>query len=123
MRSTVCPTLPVFASLVVAAALLAGCAPGARETATSGARIYADLCSACHGDRGQGAVGPALAGNDHLADTNDVVTRLLEGVGGMANFSALSDEQLAAVATHIRTSWGNRFGAVDAATVARLRTR
>ena len=119
MRSTI----PTLASLAAAAALLAGCAPGAHETATSGAQIYSDLCSACHGDRGQGGVGPALAGNGHLADADYVVTRLLDGAGAMANFSALSDEQLAAVATHISTSWGNDFGSVDAATVARLRNR
>jgi mono/diheme cytochrome c family protein len=33
----------------------------------------------------------------------------------------LSDAQIAAVATFLRTSWGNRASAVSAATVAELR--
>ena len=33
----------------------------------------------------------------------------------------LSNEQIAAVATYIRTSWGNKFGPVSAGDVAKAR--
>lgn len=50
--------------LAVTTALLAtACGPGgpSHESLRAGRSVYADNCSACHGDRGQGGVGPALS--------------------------------------------------------------
>lgn len=41
--------------------VLAGCADGGQsDVFKEGRSIYGDVCSVCHGDRGQGLVGPAL---------------------------------------------------------------
>jgi glucose/arabinose dehydrogenase/mono/diheme cytochrome c family protein len=78
-----------------------------------GQQVYAQVCAACHGANGEGGVGPALAGNQNLRDANHVADMILHGGNGMPAFGGqLSDEQVAAVATHERTSWGNDFGAV-----------
>lgn len=50
--------------LAVSVSLLAAaCGPGgsSHESLRTGRSVYADNCSACHGDRGQGGVGPALS--------------------------------------------------------------
>jgi mono/diheme cytochrome c family protein len=39
----------------------------------------------------------------------------------MPSFAALSDENIANVATYIRNAWSNRAGAVSAKEVAKLR--
>lgn len=75
-----------------------------------GEQVYAENCSGCHGGRGQGRVGPALAGNDALADREFVVERVSEGGGIMPPFAgSLSAAQIAAVVDHVRASWGNGF--------------
>ncbi|MFZ9584952.1 MAG: c-type cytochrome [Pseudohongiellaceae bacterium] len=37
----------------------------AASPAELGAKTYTAVCQACHGDKGQGVVGPALTGRDH----------------------------------------------------------
>jgi mono/diheme cytochrome c family protein len=79
-------------------------------------------CAGCHGNEGQGVVGPPLAGNQRLQDTEYVINQILHGGGGMPSFKIqLSDEQIAVVATYERTSWGNSFGEVTAEQVAQQR--
>jgi len=71
-----------------------------------------------------GSVFPALAGNKALADEKYVVDVILNGKPGtsMPAFgSRLSDDQIAALASYIRNSWGNDFGRVEAGDVAALR--
>src|SRR5229473_3457063 len=36
--------------------------PEGSGTATAGRQVYAAKCSSCHGDKGEGGIGPALAG-------------------------------------------------------------
>lgn len=89
---------------------------------TLGARVYAERCSGCHGDDGRGPRGPSLARNRRVADTSYLIDRILTGGRGMPAWSAvLDDVEIAAVATHVRTTWGNDHGPVDDATVARER--
>ncbi len=89
---------------------------------TQGRELYIMNCSACHGSNGQGGVGPAHAGNQNLADTQHVLTIIHEGSGFMPQFAGtLKDAQIAAVATYIRNSWGNEFGAITEAESAALR--
>lgn len=78
--------------------------------AAEGERVYAQNCAACHGDTGQGRVGPALAGNDDLANRSSVIERVTDGSGIMPPFeSSLSPAQIEAVVLHVRSSWGNDF--------------
>jgi mono/diheme cytochrome c family protein len=82
-----------------------------RET---GERIYDNNCSGCHGREGEGRIAVALAGNETLADTAHVVRFVLEGGNGMPGFgSRFSDEEIAKVASFIRSSWGNDFGQIS----------
>lgn len=83
------------------------------ELQAEGKDVFAAQCAACHGERGGGGQGPALAGNDALDDRAYVVRQIKNGSRFMPPFgSVLSSRELAAVATFIRTSWGNEFGPV-----------
>ena len=102
-----------------------------------GAKLYDQHCAACHGDQGQGAsrIYPALAGN--RAVTHPVANNLVKVVAhggfapatsgnprpfGMPPFAqVLKDEEIAAVVTYIRQSWGNRAAPVDAVAVIQAR--
>ena len=105
----------------------AAAAPTAQPAAAvDGASLYAAHCASCHGARGEGmgAVFPALAGNEALGDAGYVIRTVLAGKPGtaMPAFGGrFSDEEVAVVVSYVRTSWGNGYGAVDAAQVAALR--
>src|SRR5699024_572276 len=89
---------------------------------TSGAELYRRHCAACHGSEGAGGLGPALAGNDALADASFVVGRIVHGGGAMPSFAGrLDDEAIARVASHVRGAWGNDYGEVAPAEVAAIR--
>jgi mono/diheme cytochrome c family protein len=86
-------------------------APGAPP---SGAQLFAWNCMICHGVEGGGGLGPSLAGNPYLRDTNFVVAQILLGGGGMPPFAQILDSGgIAAVASYIRSAWGNDFGDVS----------
>ncbi|MBO9574406.1 MAG: cytochrome c [Sphingobium sp.] len=96
------------------------------SSSASGEQTYKEICQACHmanaeGGKGAGNI-PALAANPHLADANFVLTRLIRGQGGMPAFAdMLSAEQIAGVATYVRTHFGNTYAApVTVADVKRL---
>lgn len=92
-----------------------------------GGKLFVRSCAACHQANGKGVPGvfPPLAGNPHLSDPKLVVRTIHDGKSGPINIkgetfngkmppigAAFSPEQIAAVATYIRNSWGNSFGAV-----------
>ena len=85
-----------------------------------GEDIYGDSCAQCHRSEGQGTppAFPALAENAFLADHEAVLTTIREGREAMPPFPNLDEEQLAAVATYIRNSWGNEYGGVSVEDVA-----
>lgn len=104
--------------------------------AAAGAQIYATRCASCHQAAGSGvaAAFPPLAGDPvvngpaaaHLAVVlNGLHGKTINGVayaGVMPAWGAvLSDADIAAVATHERTSWGNHGSPVTAADVAAAR--
>jgi cytochrome c6 len=101
---------------------VAGPAPGA----LSPAHTFTDNCAACHQEDGKGIPGafPALAGDKFVLGTAAApIGVVLEGRAGMPTFKAdLTDEQIAAALTHVRTSWGNAASPVAPAQVAALRT-
>ena len=86
----------------------------ASQLKAEGESVYSTHCSVCHGASGGGKVGPRLDGNQRLADAGHVIHQVLNGGQSMPPFGdALSDEQVAAVATYIRTAWRNNFGTVS----------
>ncbi|MGJ7543394.1 c-type cytochrome [Variovorax sp. LT1R16] len=106
-------------------------APQRRDVGTMerGARIYDQRCAYCHGDAGQGATGayPPLAGS--RAVNMDTPANLIQVVrhGGFLPATAgnprpygmppfghvLDDNDIAAVLTYVRGSWGNDAPAVS----------
>lgn len=102
-----------------------------------GSTLYTDHCASCHGERGEGVPGayPALAGNRAvtMAVPANLVRIVLEGgfapatAGnprpyGMPPFAqTLSNDDVAAVLTQLRRSWGHRAEAVAPVDVTRYR--
>lgn len=88
-------------------------------------KTFMDNCSACHQPDGKGIPGafPALAGDPFVVGPMDKpIGVVLNGRGGMPTFKAdLTDDQIAAALTHVRTSWGNKASAVTPTDVAKLR--
>jgi len=114
-------------------------APPPASAMARGGKVYEQQCAQCHGDRGQGEPGafPALAGNRAvtLADPTNLVRVVLQGgylpatagnprPHGMPPFQqTLSDEEVAAVTTFVRNSWGNQAPGVGTIEVYRARER
>ncbi|HEY1719195.1 MAG TPA: cytochrome c [Verrucomicrobiae bacterium] len=113
---------------------------GAAEFIAQGKKTYDMICAACHGPDGSGKPGqaPPLAGSEWVNAKGD--RRLAEipllGLNGPItvkgqpmNFSSgmaamgagLSDSDLAAVLTYIRSSWGNTGGPATADDVKAVR--
>jgi mono/diheme cytochrome c family protein len=103
-----------------------------------GEAIFVDTCSACHTRNGSGVehMFPRLADNAIVkqVDPTTLMRIVLTGVRGagteafptspaMPSFGyRLDDDQVAAVVTYIRNSWGNTASAVDAGMVKTLRS-
>jgi mono/diheme cytochrome c family protein len=114
----------------------AGAVTGKAAT-VDGAPIYAARCAACHQPTGAGLPGvfPPLAGSEWVTGKDEVLAKiLLHGVSGDltvkgATFKGampafkdqLKDEEIAAVATHMRSQWGNKASAVATDVVAKAR--
>jgi mono/diheme cytochrome c family protein len=96
------------------------------------------ICGACHGQNGEGgAIAPPLAGSEWVAGPVSNLIRIqLRGMigpvevagkvydmpGGMAALSYQTDDQIAAVLTFVRNSFGNKASAVKPDQVAALRS-
>ncbi len=81
---------------------------------TAGAAIYEAVCQACHMPEGAGATGagsyPPLARNQHLKPKAFPIILVLNGSRAMPPFKEmLTDEQVAAVVSYVRTHFGNHF--------------
>ncbi|MFL5563159.1 MAG: c-type cytochrome [Gemmatimonadaceae bacterium] len=113
----------------------AGAKPAAGAPRT-GAQVFATTCAACHQAKGEGTdVYPPLAGSEWVqGDESRVVRIILHGLigdvevqgqvynGAMPAWGpSLSDAEIAAVATYIRSSFGNKALPITAATVAEAR--
>ena len=83
-------------------------------------------CSACHQKHGRGIpkAFPALAGDALVLGAPEGIVRvLLNGRGGMPSFRGqLDDGQLAAVASYVRSAWGNEASAVPPEAFASARS-
>ena len=100
---------------------------GRRFDARSGEALYRSICQGCHQSQGQGARGagvyPALAHDANFASRQYPVIVLLTGRRNMPSFArTLDDAQIAAVATYVRSHFGNDHpDEITAAEVAALR--
>ncbi len=97
-----------------------------------GAQLYMKTCAACHQADGQGLSGafPPLAGSSIVNDSNPetLIKVILQGYdaraeyGVMAGFAEmLTDEEVAAIANHERSSWGNSAPTVTKDEVKKIR--
>jgi mono/diheme cytochrome c family protein len=113
----------LLAGGLLAALGIAGGPALAQEKSAQGEHIFMDShCFVCHGQLGTGGVGPAFRADRFLAFTDYVAGQILMGRGVMPPFAdSLTDQQIAAVAGYIRTSWGNNFGEVKPEQVAQVR--
>jgi mono/diheme cytochrome c family protein len=90
----------------------------AQQPEEEGAQLFAEYCAACHQGDGQGIEGayPPLAGNPFVAteDPQPVIQVVLTGRGGMPRFQEiLSNEEIAAILSYVRTSWNNNATPVN----------
>jgi cytochrome c6 len=91
-----------------------------------GEKIVSAVCLACHQAGGKGIAGvyPALAGDAlvNLEDPKVMVATILGGRGGMPRFDGIyTDEEIAAIATYVRSAWGNTGGPVTPEFVSPVR--
>jgi len=104
-----------------------------------GREYYALYCAACHQGNGQGLAGqfPPLAGSEWVQGEgpNRVVRIVLNAVAGPIDVKGthfdsaamppwkptLSDEQIAAILTYIRSEWGNKAPPVTPEEVKKIR--
>lgn len=105
--------------------------------ASNGGSVFSKNCAVCHQANGQGVPGsfPPLAGNSYVTgDPNKVIHTVLAGMTGkvMVNGKSyngqmpawkgkLSNADIAAVITYIRSSWGNKASGVTEAQVAKAK--
>jgi mono/diheme cytochrome c family protein len=103
----------------------------------SGASVFANRCAACHQATGLGLPGafPPLAGSEYVLGEEERVVRIvLRGLMGPVTVKGqpfngampawadqLSDAEIAAVLTYVRSSWGNSAEAIAVEKVARER--
>jgi mono/diheme cytochrome c family protein len=111
---------------------------GAAAAAAQGKKVYETICGICHGVDGMGKPNqaPPLAGSEWViaGGFHRLAQIPLIGLNGSLQVegkdwnlnmapmgAALSDADLAAVLTYIRTSWGNKAGTVSADDVKAIR--
>lgn len=98
------------------------------NTEGAGAKLYGKHCANCHGENGEGKADafPPLAGNRAvtMANATNVISIIIKGGFAPATsgnprphgmppyYHLLSDADIAQLATHIRSSWGNAASAV-----------
>jgi mono/diheme cytochrome c family protein len=128
--------LSIVAAALAATLFLYGCGgDGAQQAADPGARVYAQHCVACHqrDGRGLGETQPSLVGTPTVSgDPAALIAWVAFGerppglVRGrsivvMPHFHWLSDAELAAVLTHVRSHFGNAYPAITPEAVAAVR--
>jgi len=90
-----------------------------------GQAVYEESCVGCHqaGGRGVEGVFPSLRENDLVQGPPEaLLIVVLEGRGAMPGFGEnLSDSQIAAVLTYLRSQWGNDAGRIHSREIAHMR--
>jgi mono/diheme cytochrome c family protein len=88
-----------------------------KQSRDDGQMLYVEYCSECHQTEGQGwsTLYPRLAGNPivTLHDPVPIIVTVKYGQGSMMPFGdRLTNEEIAAILTYIRNSWGNEASPV-----------
>jgi mono/diheme cytochrome c family protein len=106
--------------------------------AQDGGQLYTLYCGACHGANGEGASNgqfPPLAGSPWpVGDPDRAIKIVLGGLHGPVEVNGktwnldmppqgavLNDDQVAAILSYVRSSWGNKAAAVEASRVKSVR--
>ena len=105
---------------------------------TKGKALYLVSCSACHQPNGQGSEGiaPPLAGTQWPDESEDRLARIvLHGLRGpitvagkeynleMPAMGFFDDQEIAAILTYIRTTWGKSSKPITENTIKRIRAQ
>lgn len=125
------------AALAVAAFLALPLAARADSKTPDGKAVYTKNCSSCHQATGQGVPStfPPLAKNSFVTgDAKKVIGAVLHGLTGQISVngksyngsmpawkSQLSNGEIAAVITYIRSAWGNKASKVSEKDVAAVK--
>lgn len=97
------------------------------ELMAKGKGVYSKLCAVCHKPDGKGMppAFPALIGSavvkGPLTKQIDILLNGVKGTAMQAFGDQLSDDEIAAVITYTRNSWGNDYGLAQPADVAKQR--
>lgn len=116
---------------------LQGSPPATAGASVDGAAVFSARCAACHQATGVGLPGvfPPLAGSEWVAGKPEtLVAMVLHGINGPLTVQGnsyngampafkdqLQDAEIAALLTHVRSTWGNKAGAITGETVAKVR--
>ena len=122
-------TWPGKAAAAAGTQAAAALSPEEQKRFEEGQTIYRNLCQACHQESGAGMekLAPGLIGSPFTVGRPGVPIRIVvhgkEGPTGLMPPLGMtfSDEQVAAVLTYIRRSWGNQASAVSPAEVTAVR--
>jgi cbb3-type cytochrome c oxidase subunit III len=128
-----CTTAVALAAAFCALPLTASAA----STAPDGKAVYTKNCASCHQANGQGLATtfPPLAKNSFVTgDPKKVIATVLHGLNGNITVNGktyngtmpawkgqLSNAEIAAVITYVRTSWGNKASKVSEKDVAAVK--
>lgn len=110
--------------VLLAALTLASCnthterPPQPQKVINSGQILYLEFCAECHQTDGSGwsDLYPRLAGNPivTLDDPEPIINTVTYGQGSMMGFhDKLTGQEIAAILSYIRNSWGNHAPAVS----------
>lgn len=130
-------TAAAVATLALAALVAPPLTARADSKSPDGKAVYAKSCASCHQANGQGAPGafPPLAKNPYVTgDAKKVIGTVLHGLNGQITVNGksyngsmpawkgqLSNAEVAAVITYVRTSWGNKGSKVSEKDVAAVK--
>ena len=103
-----------------------------------GAKLFAVTCAACHQVSGDGLEDkyPPLNGSEWVTgDEQKLIRIVMHGLAGPVDVAGqtfdgampawggvLKDPEIAAVASYVRSAWGNKAAPITAATVTAIRT-
>ncbi len=74
----------------------------------SGETLYAQNCSSCHGNAGQGGMGPTLVGSSISSDKQRITQIITNGKGMMPAYEfILSEEEINAIADYVVQQYGS----------------
>lgn len=97
-----------------------------------GEQLYMNKCASCHQPDGQGLPGafPPLAGSPIVNDENpdQIIKIVLQGYDAREDYGVmpafadqLTDEDIAAIINHEKSSWGNKSESISAEDVKKVR--